>query len=253
MAFHLISFLMSRMFWPRLLSDNGPSYIAKDLAKWLDDNGMRHSRGKPYHPQTQGKIERWHLSLKSRILLENYYLPGELEQAVATFVDHYNHRRYHESLDNLTPADVYSKRGNAYLGKSQYDRTIADYSEAIENDPKNAYSYNLRGLASRLKGEIDPAIADFDQAIELNPKYTNAYYNRARAYSDRNQYDRVIADLDKAIALDPNNDGAYNNRGAAYQDNGDQESAISNYREALKINPANEDAKLNLKRLGVTP
>ncbi|MES0404381.1 MAG: DDE-type integrase/transposase/recombinase, partial [Hyphomicrobium sp.] len=74
---------------PRLLSDNGPSYIAKDLAEWLDDNGMRHSRGKPYHPQTQGKIERWHLSLKSRILLENYYLPGELEQAVANFVDHY--------------------------------------------------------------------------------------------------------------------------------------------------------------------
>ena len=100
---------------PRLLSDNGPSYIAKDLAEWLDDNGMRHSRGKPYHPQTQGKIERWHLSLKSRILLENYYLPGELEQAVATFVDHYNHQRYHESLDNLTPADVYFGRGQNIL------------------------------------------------------------------------------------------------------------------------------------------
>ncbi len=58
---------------------------------------MRHTRGKPYHPMTQGKIERWHLSLKSRILLENYYLPGDLERAVADFVDHYNHRRYHES------------------------------------------------------------------------------------------------------------------------------------------------------------
>ena len=60
---------------------------------------------------TQGKIERWHLSLKSRILLENYYLPGDLEQAVADFVEHYNHRRYHESLDNLAPADVYFGRG----------------------------------------------------------------------------------------------------------------------------------------------
>ena len=58
---------------------------------------------------TQGKIERWHLSLKSRILLENYYLPGDLERAVADFVDHYNHRRYHESLDNITPADVSSE------------------------------------------------------------------------------------------------------------------------------------------------
>lgn len=100
---------------PRLLSDNGPSYIAKDLGDWLECQGMTHTRGKPYHPMTQGKIERWHLSLKSRILLENYYLPGDLERAVGDFVDHYNHRRYHESLDNLTPADVYFGRGQRIL------------------------------------------------------------------------------------------------------------------------------------------
>lgn len=57
----------------------------------------------------QGKIEHWLLSVKSRILLENYYLSGDLERAVADFVEHYNHRRYHESLDNLTPTDVYSR------------------------------------------------------------------------------------------------------------------------------------------------
>jgi putative transposase len=100
---------------PRLLSDNGPSYVASELADWLDEQGMRHTRGKPYHPMTQGKIERWHLSLKSRILLENYYLPGDLERAVADFVEHYNHGRYHESLDNLTPADVYFGRGQRIL------------------------------------------------------------------------------------------------------------------------------------------
>ena len=76
---------------------------------------MRHTRSKPYHPMTQGKIERWHLSLKSRILLEKYYLPGDLERAVAAFVEHYNHGRYHESLDNLTPADVYFGRGQRVL------------------------------------------------------------------------------------------------------------------------------------------
>jgi putative transposase len=102
---------------PRLLSDNGPSYVASDLAEWLDEHGMRHTRGKPYHPMTQGKIERWHLSLKSRILLENYYLPGHLEHAVERFVDHYNHRRYHEALDNLTPADVYFGRGQTILDR----------------------------------------------------------------------------------------------------------------------------------------
>ena len=64
---------------PRLLSDNGSSYVAADLAKWLDGKNMEHVRG-PYHPQTQGKIERWHQTLKNRILLEHYYLPGDLER-----------------------------------------------------------------------------------------------------------------------------------------------------------------------------
>jgi putative transposase len=68
-----------------------------------------------YHPQTQGKIERWHQMLKNRILLENYYLPGDLEASVGRFVDHFNHRRYHESLSNLTPADVYFGRGQTIL------------------------------------------------------------------------------------------------------------------------------------------
>ena len=97
---------------PRLLSDNGPSYVSSDLAAWLSDNGMDHTRGAPCHPQTQGKIERWHQTLKNRILLENYFLPGDLERQVAAFVDHYNHRRYHESISNLTPADVYFGRGD---------------------------------------------------------------------------------------------------------------------------------------------
>jgi putative transposase len=89
---------------PRLLPDNGPSYVAADLAKWLDENAIEHVRGAPCHPQTQGKIERWHRTLKNRILLENHYLPGDLEARIEAFVEHYDHRRYHESLDNLTPA-----------------------------------------------------------------------------------------------------------------------------------------------------
>jgi transposase InsO family protein len=104
---------------PRLLSDNGSSYIAGELAEWLDDQDMEHVRGAPYHPQTQGKIERWHQTLKNRILLENYYLPGDLEAQIETFVEHYNHCRYHESLSNLTPADVYFGRGQTILIKRE--------------------------------------------------------------------------------------------------------------------------------------
>jgi putative transposase len=99
----------------RLLSDNGSSYIASDLAKWLGHHHIAHVRGAPYHPMTQGKIERWHQTLKNRILLENYYLPGDLEAQIKTFVDDYNHRRYHESINNLTPADVYFGRGQTIL------------------------------------------------------------------------------------------------------------------------------------------
>ena len=104
---------------PRLLSDNGSSYVAGDLAKWLEAHKIKHLRGAPYHPMTQGKIERWHQTLKNRILLENYFLPGDLEAQIAAFVDDYNHRRYHESIDNLTPADVYFGRGPAILAERE--------------------------------------------------------------------------------------------------------------------------------------
>ena len=78
---------------------------------------MEHVRGAPNHPQTQGKIERWHQTLKNRILLENHYLLGALEAAVGKFVDHYNDRRLHESLGNVTPADVYFGRAEAILAE----------------------------------------------------------------------------------------------------------------------------------------
>ena len=103
----------------RLLSDNGSSYISGDLAVWLGERDIQHIRGAPYHPMTQGKIERWHQTLKNRILLENYYLPGDLENQIETFVAHYNHQRYHESLGNLTPADVYFGRGQTILLKRE--------------------------------------------------------------------------------------------------------------------------------------
>lgn len=100
---------------PRLLSDNGPSCISGDLAEYLARKGMTHTRGAPYHPQTQGKIERWHQTLKNRILLENYFLPGDQEAQIDAFIGYYNHRRYHESLNNLTPANVYTGRGQTIL------------------------------------------------------------------------------------------------------------------------------------------
>ena len=96
-----------------------PGFVANDLADWLASRGMTHVRGAPCHPQTQGKIERWHQTLKNRILLEHADLPGELETQVADFVEHYNHARAHESLSNLTPADVYFGRGEGILAERE--------------------------------------------------------------------------------------------------------------------------------------
>ena len=93
---------------PRLLSDNGPCYLSRELKDYLEKRDMAHTRGARYHPQTQGKIERYHRSLKNVVNLLNYYFPGELAREIESFVEYYNNQRYHESLDNLTPADVYS-------------------------------------------------------------------------------------------------------------------------------------------------
>jgi len=92
---------------PKLLSDNGSCYISNELADYMDDMNMKHIRGRPLHPQTQGKIERYHRSMKNVVKLDNYFSPGQLEQKLKEFVDYYNFKRYHESLQNVTPADVY--------------------------------------------------------------------------------------------------------------------------------------------------
>jgi putative transposase len=104
---------------PRLLSDNGPCYVAKDLAEYLRKHGLGHTRGRPYHPMTQGKIERYHRSLKNVVKLEHYYSPEALARAIGRFVEHYNYRRYHESLQNVTPADVYYGRREQILSRRE--------------------------------------------------------------------------------------------------------------------------------------
>ena len=76
----------------------------------VNERTITHIRGAPYHPQTQGKIERYRRTIKNVINLQNYYTPEELEKDIAAFVEYYNNHRYHESINNLTPADVYCGR-----------------------------------------------------------------------------------------------------------------------------------------------
>lgn len=100
---------------PVLLSDNDSCYVSDELKSYLSAIKIRSIHGRVGHPQTQGKIERYHRSMKNVVKLDNYYYPEQLEESIAAFVEYYNNERYHESLNNVTPADVYYGRQEEVL------------------------------------------------------------------------------------------------------------------------------------------
>jgi len=100
---------------PVLLSDNGSCYVSDELKSYLSAIKIRSIHGRVGHPQTQGKIERYHRSMKNVVKLDNYYHPEQLEESIAAFVEYYNNERYHESLNNVTPANVYYGRQEKVL------------------------------------------------------------------------------------------------------------------------------------------
>ena len=95
---------------PKMLTDNAKCYLSAEILAFFGGKGIKPINGKPFHPQTQGKIERYHRTMKNVIKLDNYYSPEDLIKAITDFVQYYNNERYHESLGNLTPADVYFGR-----------------------------------------------------------------------------------------------------------------------------------------------
>ncbi len=101
---------LDRNNMPNLVSDRGPALISGDLKDYLNDQDIHHILASPYHPQTNGKIERYHKSLKSKVKLHIYACPNELKAEVGKFISYYNKKRYHESLGNVTPDDVFYGR-----------------------------------------------------------------------------------------------------------------------------------------------
>ena len=124
---------------PRLLSDNGSCYIAKEFKTYLNAHGMDHTRGAPNHPQTQGKIERYHRSMKIILKQDNYFTPEQLEVEIKKWVEYYNNERYHESINNLTPSDVYHGRSEQKLKeRAQIKRKTMEERRRIYQQQKAA-------------------------------------------------------------------------------------------------------------------
>ena len=98
-----------------LLSDNGSGYVSRAFGDYLRLVGIKHILAAPFHPQTNGKIERYHQTLKGRLNQTPFEMPSELRDAIVSFVAYYNYRRYHEALGNVTPADVYYGRREQIL------------------------------------------------------------------------------------------------------------------------------------------
>jgi putative transposase len=99
----------------RLLSDNGAGYVSRAFRDYLNLVGIGHILAAPFHPQTNGKVERYQQSLKRVVNQLPYELPSQLEKAIADFVDYYNYRRYHKALGDVTPADVLYDRREGIL------------------------------------------------------------------------------------------------------------------------------------------
>ena len=106
-----------------ILSDNGPGYVSRALSAYLGMVGIKHILATPFHPQTNGKLKRYHQTLKRDINQLLYELPADLEAAIVAFVRYYNYRRYHKALGNVTPSDVLKGRRQEILRRREEVQT----------------------------------------------------------------------------------------------------------------------------------
>jgi len=123
----------------KLLSDNGAGYVSRSFRDYLQLVGIGHILAAPFHPQTNGKLERYHQTIKREVNQVPYEFPGQLERAIADFVEYYNFHRYHKALGNVTPADVLHGRREQIL---QHRKEVK--AQTIQH--RRDYNQNLKEL-----------------------------------------------------------------------------------------------------------
>jgi transposase InsO family protein len=165
---------------PRIISDNGPQFIAKDFKEFIRLSGMTHVRTSPYYPQSNGKIERWHGTLKRDCLRPNVPLSLEdARQLVAQFVTHYNHQRLHSAIGYVTPANKLAGRDQAIFAERDRKLAAARERRAERRQLADASSIpNTPGTEKRVegawgRGASSPPIPEISAAKPLRPINTN--------------------------------------------------------------------------------
>jgi tetratricopeptide (TPR) repeat protein len=149
-------------------------------------------------------------------------------------------------------ASDYIKSGDDWFFKKDYDKAIADFTEAIRLEPKNArayfnrgsvwkvkcdYAYVDRGVARKAKGDYDKAIADFTEAIRLDPKLASGYVARGSVWLDKGNHNKAVADYTEVIRLEPKSARGYVSRGAAWAYKKEYDKAIGDFNEVIRLNP----------------
>ena len=135
----------------RLLSDNGPGYVSRAFRDYLGMVGIKHILATPFHPQTNGKLERYHQTIKRDVNQVPYELPADLEAAIAAFVSYYNYRRYHKALGNVTPSDVLKGRRQEILQRRKEMKAQHRTATTLQQGPQGAHQTSIQPLISRLQ------------------------------------------------------------------------------------------------------
>ena len=147
---------------------------------------------------------------------------------------------------------VYGQRGLTWAAKSEYDKAIKDYNEAIRLNPRDAVAFANRGISWVSKGEYDKGIKDYNEAIRLNPNNRQAVGNRGNAWYAKKEYDKAIKDYDEAIRLGPKDWEVFFQRGQAWEDKEEYDKAIKDYGEVIRLEPNNTEGYRNLAFLLAT-
>jgi transposase InsO family protein len=167
---------------PRIITDNGPQFIAKDFKEFVRLCGMTHVKTSPYYPQSNGKIERWHGTLKADCIRP--HVPLSLDEArrlVAEFVDHYNHVRLHSAIGYVTPADKLAGREAAIFAERDRKLATARERRAVQRRlaaAANGLAPSTSGTGKRVegawgRGASSPPIPETSAAQPLHLTITN--------------------------------------------------------------------------------